>query len=218
MASVIETIDVNKPIRTVYNQWTQFEEFPKFMEGVKSVQQADDTHLRWVADVGGEIKQWDAEITEQHADERVAWQSTSGAKNAGVVTFHRIDDATTRVTLQMDVEPDGVKESVGTALGFLQRRVEGDLERFGQLLHEHWLNKKKRSRKISDDQLDEWYSIARENGARGGKIMGAGGGGFFMFYCPNSHKPGLRKALSEAGLREMRYNFDFEGAKVLVNL
>ena len=130
MASVIETIDVNKPIRTVYNQWTQFEEFPKFMEGVKSVQQADDTHLRWVADVGGEIKQWDAEITEQHADERVAWQSTSGAKNAGVVTFHRIDDATTRVTLQMDVEPDGVKESVGTALGFLQRRVEGDLERF----------------------------------------------------------------------------------------
>jgi len=94
----------------------------------------------------------------------------------------------------------------------------GDLERFGDLLHEHWLNKKKRSKKISDDRLDEWYSIARENGATGGKIMGAGGGGFFMFYCPNSHKPGLRKALAEAGLREMRYNFDFEGAKVLVNL
>ena len=94
----------------------------------------------------------------------------------------------------------------------------GDLERFGDLLHEHWLNKKKRSKKISDDRLDEWYSIARENGVKGGKIMGAGGGGFFMFYCPNSHKPGLRKALAEAGLREMRYNFDFEGAKVLVNL
>jgi len=95
---------------------------------------------------------------------------------------------------------------------------EGNLDRFGQLLHEHWQNKKKRSIKISDDRIDEWYRIARENGAQGGKIMGAGGGGFFMFYCPNSHKPGLRKAMTEAGLREMRYNFDFEGAKVLVNL
>ena len=94
----------------------------------------------------------------------------------------------------------------------------GDLDRFGQLLHEHWQNKKKRSRKISDDRIDEWYRIARENGAQGGKIMGAGGGGFFMFYCPNSHKPGLRKALTDAGLREMSYNFDFEGAKVLLNL
>ncbi len=95
---------------------------------------------------------------------------------------------------------------------------QGDLDRFGQLLHEHWQNKKKRSNKISDDRIDEWYRIARENGAKGGKIMGAGGGGFFMFYCPNSHKPGLRKALTDAGLREMSYNFDFEGAKVLVNL
>ncbi len=95
---------------------------------------------------------------------------------------------------------------------------EGNLDRFGQLLDEHWQNKKKRSTKISDDRIDNWYRIARENGAQGGKIMGAGGGGFFMFYCPNSHKPGLRKAMTEAGLREMRYNFDFEGAKVLVNL
>ena len=94
----------------------------------------------------------------------------------------------------------------------------GDLDRFGQLLHEHWLNKKKRSNKISDARIDEWYRIALENGAQGGKIMGAGGGGFFMFYCPNSHKPGLRKALREAGLREMHYSFDFEGAKVLANL
>jgi D-glycero-alpha-D-manno-heptose-7-phosphate kinase len=94
---------------------------------------------------------------------------------------------------------------------------QGELERFGQLLHEHWLNKKRRSNRVSDDRIDEWYRIAQENGAQGGKIMGAGGGGFFMFYCPNSHKPGLRKALTEAGLHEMRYNFDFEGAKVLVN-
>jgi len=93
----------------------------------------------------------------------------------------------------------------------------GDLERFGLLLDEHWQNKKRRSAKISDSNIDRWYELARENGARGGKIMGAGGGGFFMFYCPNNHKTILRRALSKAGLREMSYDFDFEGAKVLVN-
>jgi uncharacterized membrane protein len=130
MASVVESIDVKVPLSTTYNQWTQFEEFPQFMEGVTSVTQIDDTHLHWAADIGGNKEEWDAEITEQRADERVAWKSTSGAQNAGVVTFHRLDDDTTRVTLQMDVEPDGVVESVGTALGFLDRRVKGDLERF----------------------------------------------------------------------------------------
>lgn len=94
---------------------------------------------------------------------------------------------------------------------------QGNLERFGRLLDEHWQNKKRRSGKISDRQIDQWYQLAKECGALGGKVMGAGGGGFFMFYCPNSHKAGLRKAFSEAGLREMPYNFDFEGAKVLVN-
>ena len=94
---------------------------------------------------------------------------------------------------------------------------QGDLERFGRMLDEHWQNKKRRSTKISDPNIDQWYEIARQNGALGGKIMGAGGGGFFMFYCPNSHKAGLRRALSKAGLREMPYEFDFEGAKVLVN-
>ena len=94
---------------------------------------------------------------------------------------------------------------------------EGDLEHFGRLLDEHWQNKKRRSGGISDPQIDRWYDIARENGAAGGKIMGAGGGGFFMFYCPNNHKAQLRQALSSAGLREMPYDFDFEGSKVLVN-
>jgi uncharacterized membrane protein len=134
MASVVESIDVNVPLSTAYNQWTQFEEFPRFMEGVKSVAQTDDTHLHWVAEVGGNEEEWDAEITEQHPDERVAWQSTSGARNAGVVTFHRIDDGTTRVTLQMDVEPEGAVENVGAALGFLDRRVKGDLERFKEFI------------------------------------------------------------------------------------
>jgi uncharacterized membrane protein len=134
MASVVESIDVKVPVGTAYNQWTQFEEFPRFMEGVKSVRQIDDTHLRWVAEVGGVEKEWDAEISEQHPDERVAWRATSGAENAGVVTFHRIDNETTRVTLQMDVDPEGPVENIGTALGFLERRVEGDLERFREYL------------------------------------------------------------------------------------
>jgi uncharacterized membrane protein len=134
MASVVESIDVNVPLSTAYNQWTQFEEFPRFMEGVESVKQTDDTHLHWVAEIGGAELQWDAEITEQHPDERVAWRSTSGPQNAGVVTFHRLDDNTTRVTLQMDAEPEGVVESVGTALGFLDRRVKGDLERFKEFI------------------------------------------------------------------------------------
>ena len=128
MASVVESIDVNVPLSTAYNQWTQFEDFPHFMEGVKSVKQIDDTHLHWIAEIAGKDEEWDAEISEQHPDERVAWHSTSGTKNAGVVTFHRIDDNTTRVTLQLDVEPDGLVESVGTALGFLDRRVKADLE------------------------------------------------------------------------------------------
>jgi uncharacterized membrane protein len=134
MASVVESIDVNVPLSTAYNQWTQFEEFPRFMEGVKSVTQTDDTHIHWVAEIAGNEEEWDAEITEQHPDERVAWQSISGSNNAGVVTFHRIDDDTTRVTLQMDVEPEGAVESVGTALGFLDRRVKGDLERFKEFI------------------------------------------------------------------------------------
>ena len=134
MASVVESIDVKVPVSTAYNQWTQFEDFPHFMEGVQSVTQTDDTHLHWVAEVGGAEKEWDAEVTEQHPDERVAWNATSGAENAGVVTFHRIDDETTRVTLQMDVDPEGLVENVGTALGFLERRVKGDMERFKEYI------------------------------------------------------------------------------------
>ena len=134
MASVVESIDVSVPLSTAYNQWTQFEDFPQFMEGVKSVKQLDATHLHWIAEIAGKEEEWDAEISEQHPDERVAWHSLSGTKHAGVVTFHHIDDDTTRVTLQMDVEPDGVVETVGTALGFLDRRVKGDLERFKEFI------------------------------------------------------------------------------------
>jgi uncharacterized membrane protein len=134
MANATKYVDVSVPLRTAYNQWTQFEEFPRFMEGVKSVSQLDDKRLHWHAEIAGKDEQWDAKITEQRPDERVAWTSTTGAKNAGVVTFHRIDDSTTRVTLQLDYEPEGVVENVGSALGFVDRRVEGDLKRFKEFI------------------------------------------------------------------------------------
>jgi uncharacterized membrane protein len=134
MASVTESIDVNVPVRTAYNQWTQFEEFPRFMENVESVKQLDDTTLHWVAEIAGKRKEWRARISEQTPDQRVAWTNIDGARNAGVVTFHRLDDDTTRVTVQMDAEPEGPVESAGTALGLLQRSVKGDLERFKKFI------------------------------------------------------------------------------------
>jgi len=130
MTTIEQSIDLDVPVRAAYDQWTQFEEFPRFMEGVESVRQIDDTHLEWTAQVAGVRKHWKAEITEQTPDQRIAWEATDGAKNAGVVTFHRLDDRKTRVTLQLDVEPDGAIESAGDALGFVQRQAKGDLGRF----------------------------------------------------------------------------------------
>ena len=130
MASIEKSINVEVPVRTAYNQWTQFEEFPSFMEGVTAVTQLDARHLRWRANIGGKDKEWSAEITEQHPDERVAWTSTSGARNAGVVTFHRLADHKTRVMLQVEYDPDGMVENVGDAVGLVSSRVTRDLERF----------------------------------------------------------------------------------------
>ena len=134
MAKIEESIEVEVPVETAYNQWTQFEEFPIFMEGIEEVQQIDDTHLRWVAEVGGTREEWDAEITEQHPDERVAWTATSGKGNAGVVTFHRLGDSQTKIMVQLDWEPEGVKEKLGATLGMDNRRVQGDLKRFKELI------------------------------------------------------------------------------------
>jgi len=134
MAEIIETIDVNVPVRTAYNQWTQFESFPRFMEGVKSVRQLDDTTVEWDAEIAGREKRWNAKITEQRPDERIAWTAVDGAHNAGVVTFHRLGEGQTKVTLQLDVDPEGPVENVGTALGVVQRRVKGDMERFKEFI------------------------------------------------------------------------------------
>ncbi len=134
MSTITKSVDVNVPVRTAYNQWTQFEEFPRFMDGVHEVRQIDDRRLHWKASIGGKTEEWDAVIAEQIPDERVAWHNTSGARNAGVVTFHHLAPNTSRVTLQMEVEPEGVMETVGDTLGFVSRRVEGDLERFKEFI------------------------------------------------------------------------------------
>jgi uncharacterized membrane protein len=130
MSQIIEAIDVDVPVRTAYDQWTQFESFPEFMDGIKQVRQLDDRTLEWVADVAGTEKRWKATITEQEPDQRIAWTSTEGARNAGVVTFHRLGEGRSRVTLQLDVEPDGPIETVGDALGVVRNRVKDDMKRF----------------------------------------------------------------------------------------
>ena len=134
MSEIIEAVDVDVPVKTAYDQWTQFESFPKFMKGVKSVRQLDDTTLEWVTSVAGKDKTWEAKITEQEPDQRIAWTATEGAHNAGVVTFHRLEEGKSRVTLQLDIDPEGPIENVGTALGFVQRRVKGDMERFKEFI------------------------------------------------------------------------------------
>ena len=130
MATIEKSIDVEVPVRTAYNQWTQFEQFPAFMEGVTAVTQVDERRLRWQANVGGKSQEWTAEITEQHPDERIAWRSTSGARSAGVVTFHRLADQKTRVMLQMEYDPQGMVENVGDAVGVVTARVGRDMARF----------------------------------------------------------------------------------------
>ena len=135
MASRIEqSVDVDVPVRTAYNQWTQFEAFPRFMDGVREVRQLSDTRLLWRSEIGGVYESWEAEIDEQIPDKRIAWHSVTGAKNAGVVTFHRLDDKKTRVMLQLDYDPQGVIENVGDALGAVSLRVKGDLQRFKEFI------------------------------------------------------------------------------------
>ncbi|MGW5517306.1 SRPBCC family protein [Nocardia africana] len=130
MTTVTESVDVHVPVTTAYNQWTQFESFPQLMQGVERVEQRDDTHTHWTVHVAGATREFDAKITEQHPDERVSWTSEDGPRHAGVITFHRLDEDTTRVTAQMDIDPDGFVENVADKLGILDRRVKGDLERF----------------------------------------------------------------------------------------
>ena len=131
--AIDESIEVNVPVSTAYNQWTQFEDFPLFMEGVEHVQQLDDTRLHWVAKVGGKTNEWDAKILEQHPDKQISWISEDGKKTRGTVTFEPIGENKTRVRLSMSYQADPL-EAVGSAAGLDARRIRGDLERFKELI------------------------------------------------------------------------------------
>jgi len=134
MASIEQSIEIAVPVSTAYNQWTQFEEFPSFMEGVKEVRQLDDTHLHWVVEHNGQQYGFDAEITEQRPDERVAWRTVDGKSHAGVVTFHPLDDQHSKVMVQIDWQPEGMLETLGTVVGADDRRVRSDLQRFKEMI------------------------------------------------------------------------------------
>ena len=134
MTSVIESVDVEVPIAAAYNQWTQFESFPEFMGGVEQITQTDDHHTPWVTNIGGAHREFDTKITEQHPEERVAWQSTDGTTHAGVITFHRLGEKQTRVTAQIDWEPEGFVETAGALLGIDDRQVKSDLKRFKEYI------------------------------------------------------------------------------------
>jgi uncharacterized membrane protein len=131
MAQVVQTVDVDVPVSAAYNQWTQFESFPQFLSFVESIDQIDDTLTHWKVEIGGAEREFDAEITEQVPDDRIAWTSVDGeVKQAGVVTFHRLSDDSTRVAVQLDWEPEGFVEKAGAAIGIDDRSVKGDLDRF----------------------------------------------------------------------------------------
>ena len=136
MPKVKDSIDVQVPVQQAYNQWTQFEEFPKFMDGIQSVQQLDETHVHWVAEIRGESRQWTTEITEQQPDEKISWKTIKGeVKNDGIVTFEKIGDEETRINVEMDVEGESKTENVaGDLLGIVKAQVRGDLESFKQLI------------------------------------------------------------------------------------
>jgi uncharacterized membrane protein len=134
MTTIEQSVEVSVPVSTAYNQWTQFESFPEFMEGVDRIEQTGDTMTHWVTSIGGVTREFDAKITEQHADERVAWRTVDEPHQAGVVTFHRLSEDTTKVMVQMDFEPDGLAEQAADKLGIVKHRVKGDLDRFKKFI------------------------------------------------------------------------------------
>jgi uncharacterized membrane protein len=136
METIEKSIEVHAPLQQVYNQWTQFEEFPKFMEGVQEVRQLNDRRLFWRAEIWGKTEEWEAEIYEQVPDQRIAWRSVVGAPNTGAVSFAAVDPNTTTVTLSLSYEPLGAVEKIGDALGIVSARVDGDLKRFRDFIEE----------------------------------------------------------------------------------
>ena len=153
MSQVEESIEIAVPVREAYNQWTQFEEFPRFMQGVQEIRQIDDTNLHWVVDIAGRREEFDAEITEQIPDARIAWKSTSGPRHAGAVDFHRLADDRTQLMVVMDAEPQGAVQEIGDAMGMFREQVRGDLERFRELIEN------------SESASGEWRGEVRPEGS-----------------------------------------------------
>ena len=138
MSTIEKSIEVNVPEYTAYAQWTNFEEFPRFMEGVKEVKRLDVKRFHWKAEIAGQDKEWETEITEQTADQRLAWTSRGDVIKGWVVTFHRLSDARSKVMLQLEYDLQGLAENVGEALGVVSLRVQGDLERFKEFIEKRW--------------------------------------------------------------------------------
>ena len=164
MTTIEKSVDVKAPVRTAYNQWTQFESFPRFMSGVDQIEQTTPTRTHWRTTIGGVTREFDAEITEQHPDERVAWRSVDGPQHAGVVTFHRLDDQTTRVHLQMEYAPESLTEKAGAALGVVGGRIQGDLDRFRDFIEHH------------DGETGAWRGDVGRSPQQGEQPMGDRGG------------------------------------------
>jgi uncharacterized membrane protein len=133
-SKLLESVDIEVPVTKAYDQWTQFEEFPRFMKHVKAVRQVSDRMLHWTVSLGGQQKEFDAEIVEQIPDHRIAWRSLGAVQHAGVVTFHRLSDTRSRVTLQIDYEPAGFVEKLGDLVGVPRIQIEGELERFAEFV------------------------------------------------------------------------------------
>ncbi len=164
MSQITETLEVDVPVRVAYDQWTQFEAFPKFMDGVDRVIQVDDTTLEWTASIAGVVKNWRAEITEQRPDELVAWRSIDGARNDGAVSFESLGTDRTRLELQLDVEPDGLVEKAGDALGVVERRVRGDLERFKEFVESRGQATGAWRGKVDDGRVERGRASGNEPG------------------------------------------------------
>ncbi|MFJ2056011.1 SRPBCC family protein [Streptomyces sp. NPDC087908] len=162
MGMVKQTIDVDVPVRNAYNQWTQFEEFPRFMEGVEDVTQIDDRHCHWQTRVAGVRREFDTEIVDQLPDERISWRTVGGeVQQKGVVTFQWLDESHTRVSLAMDVEPHGLAEKAADALGILDLRVKEDLKRFKGFIEEQ------------GHETGGWRGRVRPSDIDGGQAAGA---------------------------------------------
>jgi ribosome-associated toxin RatA of RatAB toxin-antitoxin module len=164
MTTIQKSVDVSAPVRSAYNQWTQFESFPNFMEGVDEITQQTPTRTHWKTSIGGVVREFDAEITEQHPDERIAWHTVTGPAHAGVVTFHRLDDTTTRVHLQMEYEPESLTEKAGTALGVVDHRIKADLDRF-----KHFIERR-------DGETGQWRGDVARPPQQGEPHLGGRGG------------------------------------------